>query len=112
MKVHTPLYKVVYSLTAIATTLSMAAPGMSQVLESGSNRQLRPDASPVPIQSVEPDVETSDTFLNAPLDAETVEGELPADDPWFTFCLLNTEPGEEFGNCINKLPPPSDQNNE
>lgn len=35
--------------------------------------------------------------------AEETE-EVPADDPWFTFCLIHSEPGEDFGNCINGLP--------
>ncbi|MGK7882476.1 MAG: hypothetical protein AB4060_20595 [Crocosphaera sp.] len=41
--------------------------------------------------------------LASPVIAEETE-QLPADDPWLTFCLINSEPGEDFENCVNGLP--------
>ena len=111
MKRYQSVSRILCPLAAIVTVASLATPGLSQ------GQERRADSEPsrseatlfegVQSEPLEPSREVQDAILAVPLEAEATDEnaeELPADDPWVTFCLLTAEPGEDFGNCLDGLP--------
>ena len=102
MKVHTPVYNVLYSLSAIAATVSMATPGMSQVLESTSNQQRRSEANPsATIQLPQAGLQESgpDARLDISQDSVILQDH-DLDDPIYQ-CLIDWKPGK---TCHPEIP--------
>ena len=101
MKLYQTMYKVCYPVAAIATVLSMVTPSMGQVqLDS---ERIRPDARPA--ATIQLPQATPNDFLETPQDPVVADDDDDDDnDAWLVFCLVHSDPGEDFGNCMNGFP--------
>lgn len=108
MQMYQSLAKILCPLAAIAAVASAATPGISQVqFEDANSRPSRSEPNPsetIQVRPVELEEDIQDTFIAVPVEPEAADEELPADDPWVTFCLINSDPGEDLANCLDGLP--------
>jgi hypothetical protein len=90
--------------SAVAVTSLQALPALSQAQPSNVNIQrARPG-----ITTLEPErlplVDPQTPIVIKPVEPVTADEDLPLDDPWITFCLIHSDPGEDLANCIDGLP--------